>query len=132
MRQTMLLSHLLVGCPTCRSKWDAKFSFQNKARPTCPTCPTFSLRHMRKNEVDRDICAPYGKERSLRPKWDRWDGIDFERLFLSYLGLEVGRAAKWDSGQTKRGTRMDAPLFHNLEPRNGLNAPNGAFGNFRL
>ena len=51
----------------------------------------------------------------MRPKWDRWDGIDFERLFLSYLGLEVGRAAKWDSGQTKRGTRMDAPLFHNLD-----------------
>jgi hypothetical protein len=60
---------------------------------------------MRKNEVGRDICAPYWKERIWRFKWDRWDRIDFERFFMSHLGLEVGHAAKWDSGQTTRGTR---------------------------
>ena len=87
---------------------------------------------MRKNEVGGDTCAPYRKERSWRSKWDRWDRIDLKWFFLSHLGLEVGQAAKWDSGKTKKGTRLDALLFPNLEPRNGLNAPSGAFGNFRL
>ena len=87
---------------------------------------------MRKNEIEGDTCALYKKESSWRSKWARWDRIDLKWFFLSHLGLEVGHAAKWDRVGTKKGTRMDALLFPNLEPRNGLNAPNGAFGNFRL
>lgn len=87
--------------PLVEQSGTPNFPFKTRRVPPVPLVPPLSLRRMRKNEVGGDTCAPYGKERSWRSKWDRWDRIDFKWFFPSHLGLEVGHAAKWDSGKRK-------------------------------